>query len=503
MPASVPGFRPGLFHPPASPARLALAGLALLTLVRLAVAAIVPLAPDETYYWVWSQHLQGGYLDHPPMVALWIRLGTDLLGATPLGVRLLGPLSGAAGSVLLWHAAEALLPGRRAGWIATVLLNATLLFGVGSVVMTPDTPLLFFWVCCLWALARFVRDPNGWWLALAGVAAGAAFDSKYTAAFLALGVALWLIWVPSLRRLWLNPAPYWGMLWGMQAVLPVVNWNRTHGWVSFLKQGGRLDHWHPANAPRLLGELIGAQLGLATPLVFAFCVAGVVLATREAWRRRDPACSLLAAMTLPAVLVFLQHTLAGRVQGNWPAVLYPAAAIAAAGLEAPVWRRLFAPAAVLGLAITALVYVQAATAILPLPVRRDPTALQLRGWGGLASRVAAVARQTGAAFVAADDYAPASELAWHLPAGTELVGVEPRWAYFDLPRPALAGRAGVLVRQANAGPPPTASWTGATLLGTVWRRSGGGRSGGQRIAAFRLFRVTVRPGPAAAVLPRR
>ena len=70
MPASVPDFRPGLFHPAASPVRLALAGLALLTLARLVVAAIVPLAPDETYYWVWSRHLQGGYLDHPPMVAL-------------------------------------------------------------------------------------------------------------------------------------------------------------------------------------------------------------------------------------------------------------------------------------------------------------------------------------------------------------------------------------------------------------------------------------------------
>jgi len=58
------------------------------------------------------------------------------------------------------------------------------------------------------------------------------------------------------------------------------------------------------------------------------------------------------------------------------------------------------------------------------------------------------------------------------------------------------------VRQAGAGPPPTASWTGVTPLGTVWRRSGGS-GGGQRIAAFRLYRVTLRPGPAAAVLPRR
>src|SRR4051794_35127895 len=30
---------------------------------------------DEAYYWIYSQHLQWGYFDHPPMVALSIRLG--------------------------------------------------------------------------------------------------------------------------------------------------------------------------------------------------------------------------------------------------------------------------------------------------------------------------------------------------------------------------------------------------------------------------------------------
>ncbi len=60
-----------------------LAALAALTLVRLVLCAILPLAPDEAYYWVWSRDLQGGYLDHPPMVALFIRAGTLLAGETP------------------------------------------------------------------------------------------------------------------------------------------------------------------------------------------------------------------------------------------------------------------------------------------------------------------------------------------------------------------------------------------------------------------------------------
>ena len=43
--------------------------------MRPVVAATTPLAPDETYYWVWSHALAPGYVDHPPMVAWLIGFG--------------------------------------------------------------------------------------------------------------------------------------------------------------------------------------------------------------------------------------------------------------------------------------------------------------------------------------------------------------------------------------------------------------------------------------------
>src|SRR5579862_2769325 len=56
-----------------SSAAVAAAALAVLTGLRLLLAARFPLAPDEAYYWVWSRALAPGYFDHPPMIALWIR----------------------------------------------------------------------------------------------------------------------------------------------------------------------------------------------------------------------------------------------------------------------------------------------------------------------------------------------------------------------------------------------------------------------------------------------
>src|SRR6195952_1979945 len=111
------------------------AAIAVVTLIRLAMAAAVPLSPDEAYYWVWSRALAPGYLDHPPMVALWIWAGTHLAGDGALGVRLAGPISVALGSLLLADAAERLLPGRQAGWRAAGAVDGQALGGRGPGVM--------------------------------------------------------------------------------------------------------------------------------------------------------------------------------------------------------------------------------------------------------------------------------------------------------------------------------------------------------------------------------
>ena len=260
------------------------AALALLTGIRLAVAGLAPLSPDEAYYWVWSRALAPGYLDHPPMVALWVRAGTWLTGENALGVRLLGPLSAALGSVLLARAADDLLPEMHAGPRAAALLNATLLLGAGAVTMTPDTPLLLFWTAALWALARLLRTGQGaWWLAV-GAACGLALASKYTAALLGVGIALWLRH-PSQRRWLRTPWPWAGGALALLLFAPVVAWNARNGWVSFAKQGGRVGDWVPSRALAFEAELLGGQIGLATPLVFALCVAGSIAAAR---RLRDP-----------------------------------------------------------------------------------------------------------------------------------------------------------------------------------------------------------------------
>ncbi|MCA3378855.1 MAG: glycosyltransferase family 39 protein [Roseomonas sp.] len=477
-----------------------LVALLALTGVRLVLAAILPLSPDEAYYWVWSRHLQPGYLDHPPMVAIFIWLGTALVGENALGVRLLGPVTLFIGSWMLARSTEDLFPGRSAGPWAAALMNATLFAALGAVTMTPDTPLLFFWVATLWAVARAHRGEDArWWLA-AGVFAGAALLSKYTAALLGLGLVLWLFLMPEARR-WLRHWQLWaGGALAMALFAPVIFWNAAHEWASFAKQGGRTAEGGAGQSLRWLGELLGGQVALVTPLVFLFCVAGGFMAARQVWRARDTGAGLLLALILPGAAIFLWQALGSRVQGNWPAILYPSAAIAAAALLPAAWRRWRIPALALGFAMAGAAYLQATAAPIPLPRRQDPTLARLGGWDGLAADLARAARREGAAFIAAEEYGLASGMAFRLPPELRVVAMDPRWRFFALPKPP-ENSAGLLIRSERRGEGPPL-WPGATPVEGEAGRLIRAR-GGQQAEAYRLFRVTTAPGlPPSAVLPQ-
>jgi 4-amino-4-deoxy-L-arabinose transferase-like glycosyltransferase len=481
-------------------ALIAWIALAAITALRLIVAWASPMSPDEAYYWVWSRALAPGYLDHPPMVALFIRAGTALLGEGDLGVRLLSPLAAAIGSLLLAQTGRDLFPGTRAGLWAAVLLNATLLFAAGAATMTPDTPLLLFWAATLWALARLHATGRGaWWLA-AGIAAGLAMASKYTAFLLGPAILLWLVWSPGMRSWLRSPLPYLAAALAFLVFLPVLEWNAAHGWASFLKQGGRVGDWSPARAAQFVLELLGGQIGLATPPIALLGGAGVAIALRRGWRG-DPAWTLLAATSAIPCAVFLEHALGDRVQANWPAIVYPSALLAAAAGLSVRWRRWFAPSALVGLALGLAVWTQATLAPLALPMLWDPTLLRLGGWADLAKQIDEAATSQGAEFVVDDNYGQAALLAWLLPRDRIVMGLDPRWSLFDLPQPnaSMEGRVGLLVRTARRGDTPESpAWTAIERLGAIARTRNG-----MVAEEFRLYRVAASgQTQGLAVMPR-
>ena len=433
-----------------------------LVLVRLIAAAWTPLTFDEAYYWTWSKHLAGGYYDHPPMVAVVIRLGTMIAGDTELGVRLASVLLALPMSWAVYRTAALLFGGARVAATATLLLNATLLAAAGTMIVTPDAPLLLASSFVLLALAEVLSSGRGvWWLAV-GVAVGLALVSKYTAFFFGPAILIWLLAVPKLRHWLLSPWPYLGGLVALAIFSPVIVWNADHQWVSFIKQLGRarIDSFHPV----FVAELIPTQIAFATPLVFILGAMGLYALLRRndgAW----PARVLINVAFWVIVLYFVWHALHSRVEANWFAPVYPAFAIAAAVAahvsrwKAPVQRivdfcvRWAGPSGVL---LFTLLVVQANTGILT-GYRRDATVRSIGvGLREVAAGVEAVRARVGATCVLVPDYGTTSWLMFYLPKDTCVVQRTDRIRWISTPEPAPASLAGplLLVGEDNAAQNP-------------------------------------------------
>src|SRR5579864_9685791 len=183
---------------------------------------------DELYYAVAGRHLQGGYVEFPPLTALLAALARVLFGWSLVGLRAFTILA-AAGTVLVGVlVARELGATRRAQTLAAVLiafcpgmLATNWLFQ--PVVFDQLATMVVLWLALRLALGR------GSWPML-GVAAGIGLETKYTlAVVLVLLIATFLVWRRDVLR-----SPGFPLAVAIAAVLLVPNlvWEAGHGWAS-------------------------------------------------------------------------------------------------------------------------------------------------------------------------------------------------------------------------------------------------------------------------------
>lgn len=203
-----------------NPLLLFLAGWFLL---NLAQGYFTELTSDEGYYWFYAQHLQAGYYDHPPMVALLIKLGSAML-PSELGVRFFNVLLSTAGLYFFFT----LLPDawKQSRKTYLVLLSAPLLHYLCFIIF-PDGPLLFFSLLFLVVYKRFLTKQNLANTFLLGLAMAFMAWSKYHGALVVLFTVL-----ANLKLLKSLPF-YLSLLVALLLFAPHLWWQYQNGFPTF------------------------------------------------------------------------------------------------------------------------------------------------------------------------------------------------------------------------------------------------------------------------------
>ena len=300
---------------------LALAALGYVVLLRFVFLGSLNLLPEEAYYWNYAQHLDIGYLDHPPMVAWMIWIGTKLFGNTEFAVRIGASLSWLIAAFFCFQLARNLYD-KTVAFVAVMIFCTLPFFFATGMLMTPDAPLTAAWSGALFFLERALIDERRTaWLGV-GLCIGLGMLSKYTIALLGPATLIFILLDPGLRRWLWQPWPYLAAAISAAIFSPVVIWNFLNDWASFSFQGQqRLEQPMHFSLPILIGSILVllTPVGLVAASRTLFARSGPDgswLADRRNWLA-DRRNAFMAIYTLVPLSVFIFFSLFHEVKLNW------------------------------------------------------------------------------------------------------------------------------------------------------------------------------------------
>jgi hypothetical protein len=184
---------------------------------------------DELYYFACSKHLDFGYVDHPPLVAVLTLVGSWIFGETIIGLRFLSGLSGAITVLLSARIARTLGGGTMSQSLAALSICFASAFPALCSFFSMNPVDIMLCTLFIHLLMKTITAPSPQkWITL-GVLFGTGLLNKYT--FLVLGFSLLISFIITkrwdiLRSRWM----YVGGVLGLMMFLPHVLWQFHYGW---------------------------------------------------------------------------------------------------------------------------------------------------------------------------------------------------------------------------------------------------------------------------------
>ncbi len=276
--------------------------LGSILVLNLLQANFTELIFDEAYYWYYAKNLAWGYFDHPPMMALMIKIGGYLFDGE-LGVRFVGCLLSAGTFVLIWLAIDNPDKKKYVPHFFILMFSMTLLNAYGFFTL-PDTPLLFFTALFLLVYKHFIQRPSFVLGVLLGIIMAALMYSKYHAVLVIFFV------LSSNLKLVFNKYAWLAVATALLCYTPHFAWLFEHDFISI-----KYHLFERPNAPYdfnkyTLGFLVNlvAIFGLTFPFVYYALVKS---------RSKNLFTKALIYLTYGVLIFFFISSFNRRVQTQW------------------------------------------------------------------------------------------------------------------------------------------------------------------------------------------
>ncbi|MDG1806062.1 glycosyltransferase family 39 protein [Flavicella sp.] len=290
-------------------------------LFRFFLLPFMGLMPQDAYYHFYGENLSLSYFDHPGMIGYILRFFTTIFGKSVFVVKFADFFITSITLFSFYKLGSIFLSKAKLN-NALVLLSTTVFISILSINSTPDVPLILFWTLSLICLSKAIFENKKIYWILGGIAMGLAFNSKYTALLLQIGLLAFLVFSAKYRKLLVSPWVWASLLISVMVTFPVWYWNYQNEFASFLFQSsdrtGSISKFQVN--PKYFFGAVGHQIFLLLPiLLIAFFTLLYKYIKKAVTKFKLPSDKVLflLAFFLPTFLGFFLLTPIYWVKLNW------------------------------------------------------------------------------------------------------------------------------------------------------------------------------------------
>ena len=280
------------------------------------------LSPDEAQYWLWSKNLSWGYFSKPPLIAWLISLSNLIFGNYDFAVRIFAPILHGVTALVIFYLSREIISNSVSHFLSSLIWLTLPIVGVGSFLMSTDTPLMLIWTVSLLLIVRAYKAENKTYWIIAGLVSGIGIYAKYASIYLALGLIIFFLFRIN-KNSKFNLSHLALFIFSFIIIsIPNIIWNLFNNFhtINHLSSNAVID----TPSYSILGSIIFilSQIIVMGPIIFfVFCISLLN------FKNLNNIFGLILYFILPVFFIMVFQGFFSEANANWAATALPGISI--------------------------------------------------------------------------------------------------------------------------------------------------------------------------------